>query len=100
MSLESPDVRPAPRLLDRLRRWWRMDGVKHVCQNCGKPMTSRQNDAGLWVVACPSMWVSFSDTYLEHNYSGHSVTRISGEPIWGDCGHEHEVTYPLRGYPV
>jgi hypothetical protein len=45
------------------------------------------------------MWVSFSDTYLEHNYVGHTAGRVSGRPDWGDCGHEHEETYPVRGYP-
>jgi len=87
-----------PTTRDRLRRWLRMGGIPHGCQNCGRPMSSRQNDAGLWVVCCPQMWVSFSDDFLEHNYPGHTVKRLPGPPLWGDCGHEHEDTYPLRGY--
>lgn len=87
------------RLADRLRRWMRMSGIPHVCQNCGDPMSARQNGAGLWVACCPRMWVSFSDTEIEHNYIDHTCVRMSGPPLWGDCGHEHEETYPLRGYP-
>ena len=87
-------------ILNRLRAWWRMDGVPHICQDCGEPMSGRENKAGLWVACCPKMWISFSDTYMEHNYSGHSAVRLSGPPLWGDCDHEHETTYPLRGYPV
>jgi hypothetical protein len=63
-------------------------------------MSTRQNGAGLWIACCPRMWVSFSDTSIEHNYVGHSVARLDGPALWGDCGHDHEITYPLRGYPV
>lgn len=87
-------------LIDRVRRWWSMSGIPHVCQNCGRSLSQRQNGAGLWVVCCPDMWVSFSDTNLEHNYVGHTALRVSARPDWGDCGHNHEETCPLRGYPV
>jgi hypothetical protein len=63
-------------------------------------MSAAENDAGLWIACCPRMWVSFSDTFIDHNYVGHTIGRISGPPLWGDCGHEHEVRFPLRGYPV
>lgn len=87
-------------MMDRLRRWWRMDGIPHLCQNCGRPMSESQNDAGLWVVCCPEMWVSFDDESIEHNYPRHTVRRISGRPDWGGCGHEHQRLSPLHGYPV
>ncbi len=83
--------------LDKLRRWWRMSGTPHICQDCGDPMSARQNGAGLWIACCPRMWITFSDTTYEHNYSGHSVARLSGPPLWGNCGHEHETTDPLMG---
>ena len=82
------------------RRWWRMEGVPHRCLACGDPMSAGENDAGRWVACCPRMWVSLGDGSIEHNYPGHSVRVLSGPPLWGDCGHEHEVRHLLRGYPV
>ena len=95
-----PSARAMSSLIVALRRWGRMSGVPHLCQACGKPMSAGQNGAGRWAVCCPDMWVSLGDGYLEHNYPGHSVRELSGPPLWGNCGHDHEVRFLLRGYPV
>jgi hypothetical protein len=87
-------------LLSRARRAWRMFGVPHLCLSCGEPMSTGTNTVGRWVACCPKMWVSLGDGTLEHNYPGHSVRLLSGPPMWGDCGHDHEVRHLLRGYPV
>ncbi len=85
---------------ERIARWLRMSGVPHFCQACGDPMSAGSNRAGRWAACCPRMWLSLGDGSYENNYVGHSVRLLSGPPLWGDCGHDHEVRDLLRGYPV